>query len=369
MAIIEPIKICFVSLNGYPLFQKNSTGHFGGAELQMSLIIKELLKDKSFEVTLITGDFGQANVVKKHNLKIYKCFRKIRFSYFELIRTALIAKKINADFYVARTASNLLYLIAKFCRLFNKKLVYMVAHDWDCQTKVYNRLTHVNRKLFYQGLNMADIIIAQTETQQKMLQANFRLKSIVMPSLSIPGKSLVQKSNQFILWVGRADYWKRPLAFITLARALPKHKFVMICRQGNDLRLYTKVKKLAHVQANLAFYPSVSIEQSKQFFQNAKILVNTSLAEGFPNTFIQAGLARTPVVSLVVNPDNYLHRFNCGFAAGNNQKQMLFYCRKILANSDLAATLGGNNFRYVKSNHSAKNINIFKSTLNEKIHS
>ena len=65
-----------MSLHGYPLFVKNSSGYFGGAELQISLIVKELIKDKRFKVSLITGDYGQPNVVKMGRLTIYKCFRK-----------------------------------------------------------------------------------------------------------------------------------------------------------------------------------------------------------------------------------------------------------------------------------------------------
>jgi len=352
-----------VSLHGYPLFVKNSSGYFGGAELQISLIVKELIKDKRFKVSLITGDYGQPNVVKMGRLTIYKCFRKKFHRFIELPRAALVAKKISADVYVGRTASNLLWLMALFCRIFNKKLVYMVAHDWDCQKKFFNPLTRVNRQAFYRALKLADLIIAQTQKQKTMLKKNFGLESTLMRSLAQPPKAIKTSKKDVILWVGRADKWKRPLEFIKLARMLPQEKFVMICRKGLDAQLFSQTLRLARSQKNIEFIESVSFEKISQFFSQAKVFVNTSIAEGFPNTFLQSGLAKTPVLSLKVNPDGYSDRFSCGLTAKNDFKLMVKSAHQMLKNEKGLKLMGQNHYNYVAENHSLKNINIFKAAV------
>ena len=72
MKLKKPIKVCFISFNSYPLFKKKSKGYFGGAEVQISLISKELAKDKNFQVNVIAGDYGQKSLIKKNNVNIYK---------------------------------------------------------------------------------------------------------------------------------------------------------------------------------------------------------------------------------------------------------------------------------------------------------
>jgi glycosyltransferase involved in cell wall biosynthesis len=363
MTAKKPVKVCFISLNSYPLFAKKSLGYFGGAELQMSLIVKQLLKDKQFAVSLITGDYGQNRIVKKNRLIIFKCFDKQSHRLIELTRLFFWSLKTKQDVFVSRTANNLLYLLAIYCKLFNKKFVYMVAHDWDCQTDQYNKLTKVNRRLFLWGLKKADLIIAQTKQQQQALKENLGLNSILMLSVIPSVKPINKVKKDLVLWVGRADYWKRPMAFIKLAHALPKEKMVMICRKGLDAKLFKRIKTLAEKQKNIDFLPAVPIEEITHFFARAKIFVNTSTAEGFPNTFLQSGLARTPILSLTVNPDNYLTKHHCGFQTQNKNDLFIALAQKLLNNPKQLQKMGENHRHYIIKNHSLKNIKKISAAL------
>ena len=338
------IKICFISLNSYPLFVNRSTEYFGGAEVQMSLIAKELAKDSRFEVSVITGDYGQKKVISKKGLKIYKT--KVNPVYF-----FKVLRQTKADVYVERTANIKVALVSLFCKLFKKKFVYMMAHDWDVDSKW----------LYYFGLKSADLIIAQTQDQKLKLKRGFNLNSVVMASVIKPTSNRRPKKREYILWVGRADTWKRPMSFIGLAEKLPNLKLVMICRQENDSNLFKKVKKQAEKLPNLKLVSAVPIEKIVDFFAKAKVLVNTSSAEGFPNTFLQAGTTKTPILSLKVSPDQYFDKYNCGFTANDEQKQMVKLCRKMLKKPRLLKTMGQNHYNYVKKNHGFKNIDIFKT--------
>ena len=50
------------------------------------------------------------------------------------------------------------------------------------------------------------------------------------------------------------------------------------------------------------------------------LLGNTSLHEGFPNTFIRAWMRAVPVASLQVNPDGVLDRASVGICAGSEDE-------------------------------------------------
>ena len=53
-------------------------------------------------------------------------------------------------------------------------------------------------------------------------------------------------------------------------------------------------------------------------FRGCLALVSTSSQEGFPNTFLQAGKYRVPVVSLIVDPDEMLWSRRKGIVCHGN---------------------------------------------------
>ena len=322
---MKPIKVCLISLKSYPLFTKNSTAYFGGAEVQISLIARELAKDKRFRVSLITSNYGQPPVVERGRLTLYKT---------KLFDLPTILKTANADIYVERTVNPKVLLTGWWCRLFKKKFVYMVAHDWDCTAS---------------SLKLADLIIAQHQDQSFALKENLKLKSLVMPPLIKIKTGKKTLKRQYILWVGRADEWKKPLDFIDLARCYPQEKFVMICRAG-------KIKIQPVSLPNLQFFAAVPFTDINQFFTRAKVLVNTSTAEGFPNTFLQAGAAGIPILSFKVNPNRYIDKYHCGLIGASFLKQMLNNPKRL-------KTMGQNHYQYVKKHHNFKNLDILKRAL------
>ena len=87
-----------------------------------------------------------------------------------------------------------------------------------------------------------------------------------------------------------------------------------------------------------------------RYFQRAKVLVNTSRAEGFPNTFIQAGKCGASILSFKVNPDGFLDRFVCGLYADGNLEKMIDSLKHLL-NNETYLKLGQNGLRYVEQFH------------------
>lgn len=321
---MKQIKVCFVSLRSYPLFAKNSAAYFGGAEVQISLIAKELAKDSRFKVGVIVGDYGQKNILKSAGVTLFKTKK---YDFLNILR------QTDADVYIERTINPKIFIVGLWCRWFRKKFIYMMAHDWDAN---------------HHRLRLASTVICQSHNQKKLLRKKLGINGKVMyPIVFLEKKRKL--ARLFHLWVGRADTWKRPQDFIGLARRYPHERFVMVCRPGNNHGLFNTVKKSVQTLGNIRSYEAVPPKRILGFFRRAKTLVNTSLAEGWPNTFLQAGATATPVISFRINPDNYLTAYRCGRVSS-----------KLIKFNPAA---GSNHRSYVRKFHHPDNINVLKRIL------
>src|SRR4030043_2036888 len=136
-------KICLVSPMIYPVLVGNKDIELaGGAEVQQSIIIKELDR-RGYNISVITMDYGQDDLVKLgRNIRVYKVCKPtqgIKFvRQFHPISTGIwkLMKKIDADIYYQRTPSMLTGIVAYFCKKKGKKFIYSVAHDKDANAKM-----------------------------------------------------------------------------------------------------------------------------------------------------------------------------------------------------------------------------------------
>jgi glycosyltransferase involved in cell wall biosynthesis len=109
------------------------------------------------------------------------------------------------------------------------------------------------------------------------------------------------------LWVSRCQPVKRPHLFLDLVEAIPGKSFKMVCPR-EDVNLWESVAKRAATLSNLCFIEKVPYHEIQSHYDAARVFVNTSEWEGWPNSFIQAGLGRTALLSLAVNPDGIFEK-------------------------------------------------------------
>jgi glycosyltransferase involved in cell wall biosynthesis len=106
---------------------------------------------------------------------------------------------------------------------------------------------------------------------------------------------------------------------------------------------------------NVDYLGPLSQEEVNAQLNGAYAFVNTSLYEGFPNTFIQAWLRRVPVVSMAVNPDGILEAASVGLLAPTEDR-LVEAVRRLLENTTVREELARNAGVYAREYHSMKNV-------------
>jgi len=316
-------KICF-------LLPAWLTKVVGGSEYQVYLLSEQLLKN-CWQIEVITNN-GPIQFQQYHNPSIKYYFLKQSKSYvLNYFKILLLLFKTDSYFYYVRTDARIMRgALLLYSFLTRKKVIYALAGDDELYKNSYLKY-HLSKRISLKRVikiidalicdfiirfrkNKIDLIITQTIHQQKLLFKNKGMKSIVIPNSYIKINRIDDynpKKKNIVLWVGNMREVKRPNLFIDLAKLISRQEwdFVMIGEAG---------KYLNKVQDNsefIKFLGPLSYEKTIEWFKIAKILVNTSTTEGFPNTFIQAWNNNVLVISLVVDPDNVLTEDKMGLYA------------------------------------------------------
>jgi glycosyltransferase involved in cell wall biosynthesis len=195
-----------------------------------------------------------------------------------------------------------LWLVTEFCRRHGRRAVYAGASDKDFVPDVGGQLRYArDRWLYRRGLAAVDGIVAQNETQRASCLANYGREAVVIPSCyQLPENKDSSKTADRVLWVGMLHENKRPELFLELAERLPHRRFVMIGgpRPGAQA-FYERMRARAARVPNLELTGFLPLAQVESWFDRARVLVNTSLYEGMPNTFLQAWARGVPTLATV----------------------------------------------------------------------
>jgi len=351
-------KICFVSLGSYPLLTSNEhLKYVGGAELKQVIIGRELAK-QGYNISFITYD---ENSEKKiiDEITIIKSFSLSKDT--SILKKTLILwkslKKANADIYFKGSGPE--GIIPFFCILHGKKYVKWLTSDRNVQLKqVHSRNTILTKITSYFDIKFAHTIIAQNKFQKESIEKKFKKKCILIHNpTNIPNNNFENKKNKnIVLWVGTIRTIKQPELFLEIAKILPDYKFKMIGgKSDSEPDLYDKIQGKTKGITNLEFLGFIPHHNIQKYYDEAAILINTSLIEGFPNTFLEAWINYTPVISLNVDPDEVIRNEKLGLHS-KTFEQIILDIKNLLHNDELREKMGMNARKYVEQNHDAKKI-------------
>jgi len=213
-------------------------------------------------------------------------------------------RAVDADVYYQRCSDMLTAVVAGFCRRYGKRSIFASASDLDFvpgrQPIRYLR----DRWLFEQGLRRVDRIVVQNAKQQQDCRSHYSRESTQIPSCYELPAGVSPGQGDCVLWVAsmRERDYKRPELFLELARRLPQRRFVMIGGAGGDARnnaCFETIRNAAAAIPNIEFTGFLPLARVERYFDRARVLVNTSLHEGMPNTFLQAWARGVPTVAFV----------------------------------------------------------------------
>tara|TARA_B110000046_G_C13023493_1_gene412505 strand:- start:226 stop:1341 length:1116 start_codon:yes stop_codon:yes gene_type:complete len=350
--------ICFVSPYATPLFTDKNGGS-GGAEKQFYLFGKYLALngyDVSFIIektdVAVNSNFATLNKVDFFFLGGSKLL--MLKSFIQLIKTL---KKNKTDITILKTPSILFLPIYIYSLLFKKKFIFWGQTDTDFNNKkeLENFFVQKVRQI---GIKNADFVIVQNKQQLNQLNKNFKKNGVFIPNI-IEFENLKNKQSEKrnILWVGNSSTNKRFEIILELAKLNPNLNFV-VAMNVSDKKLFDSFQNQSQLLNNILFIGSVKNNELMSHYNDAFLLLNTSIREGFPNTFLEAWIHSTPVVSVNIDPDNIIENYNLGITFKrtdyNNESissKLNLVIHKLYNDSAAYCNMKINAIEYIKNNH------------------
>ena len=306
-------RVCFVALGAYPLFDRNVPAEIGGMEVRSSLFARGLARRGQWDVWFLVRDLGQPARQRIGDVTV-AVYPDHQFSCqtYEPGINALYGE-IAADVYVGFGVNWLTAEVVRSSQRYGAQSVLCTASEVDLDEQYrsgssYRSLGGEFGNACHYAITQSDRVVVQTARQQTLAADRFGVEaSIIRSPIELPRRSARRSPpsplRRYMFWVGRSDALKRPLLALELARRLPDVPFLLVMNPS-DAAMHDEVER--RLLPNVLTTERIPFDRMSQLFHDAAGLVSTSLVEGFPNVFLQAGAHGVPVMSLQADPDALL---------------------------------------------------------------
>ena len=320
-------RVCFVGMGNLPVLAREYNSHpIGGEQIQQTLLAKAFAHE-GYSISMVTADYGQADGATWDAVRTHKAYALdeglpvLRFFHPRWSGLWSALRRADADVYYTSCGGALTGQIVMFCRLHRRKVIFRVASDADCESELPLIKYWRDKKLYEYGLRRADAVVVQSCYQQELLRRNFGIESSVAGMLVEAGdaeRSFEQRDRQ-VIWVNNFRSLKRPDALLAAADALPQVSFHMVGGAAPGYQqFFETVSAQARMRANVSLHGQIPYHNVNPFYERARVCVNTSDIEGFPNSYLQAWARGTPVVAFF-DPDGLIEREGLGVAARDQE--------------------------------------------------
>lgn len=344
----------------------------GGAEVQANYLAKELVSrgfdvnyicqthNKSFENQISVIDSVKIHWIKKRSAHTNTSLNDV---YNKIV-------EIEPDIIIERMSSSFGWPILKVKKKYNVKYIWICTDNtspvkFKTVKKFFKEKPFIKFLYAFKGAiktdvirfyanKKADIVFTQNNTQSKLLKKNFNKDSFKMisghpfPKTSISVDSRFKKKT--ILWCGNLGQYKRPELFLELAKSMPNIKFIMV--GGHDDKAYLD-DLFENKPCNLMTTGRLNFDEALSFFDEATILINTSISEGFSNTYIQAWLRGIPTLVFGADPDDVIKNNDLGANVKTIEKAKS-EIENLFSNFESYRNIANNTLNYSNRNHSIK---------------
>lgn len=185
------------------------------------------------------------------------------------------------------------------------------------------------------------------------------LESIYLPNpIPLINKTFKKSTNPSVIFLGRLDAVKRPWIFFEMAKRFPAVEFKVagVTHFPNFMNpIIENYKKLP----NLNFLGLIQGEEKWKEIGSSWIMMNTSIHEALPVSYLEGLMLKTPLVGGNVDPDNLVTQFGVYagefWGDGKNEETTNAFANALgalLENTQLRNEKAKAGREYVFSNHS-----------------
>jgi glycosyltransferase involved in cell wall biosynthesis len=373
------VHVCFVLPHAYALFDPVSTDVFGGSEVRGWLFGTELAQQSGYLVTFLVLASGMPRTFTCGHARVHTYApdesaprRSSSRSILDMMRRLIgrsahggdsrhpvrtAVQQIGADVYCAFGASDFTGSISGYCRDMDRPMVLFSGSDEDFSRLHRRGAMSLNQygstgDGAWRAITGARLIVTQTRRQGELLKSRFGKTGITIgnpirlekPSLASPDSS----GRDYALWIGKADSVKRPDVVVEVARSSPDLRFVMVMNPV-DRAIWNRI--VDGKPANLVIHEYLPFLQAEGLFERAWVLLNTSMYEGFPNTFLQAGKYGVPLVTAGVDPDGFITATGSGLVCQPDTAALVGALRRLHDDGGFWQTCSRAVAQYVADNH------------------
>ncbi len=327
----------------------------GGAERQQWLLAQALAK-AGWQVTV--GVRQPLELNKKSRIEEVEFVgigqKRFLWSWYRFLITE------RPDWWYWRCASHLLGIAVIIAKLARVRMIFAAGFDSDVDVR--HALFQRPRwwPLFALGLEWTDKIFVQNDKQLVRLPRRWQAKTRKVPSITPEPGALIPHAQRarYVAWVAMLRKFKRPELLIEIARKTPDLRFVVCggatsftAASGYGEEMIRSLKALPNVQ----YRGQVAPAEALQVISEAAVFLSTSDEEGFPNTFLQAWSAGTPVVSLRIDPDQIIERYALGMVSSMIERAIADI-RNLTGSPEAREAVASRARQYVGRNHSPSTV-------------
>jgi len=361
------MNICLVGHNGNVLLGRGS----GGSEKQIALLARNLAK-RGHHVTLVTTgepylDTCVDGVFLRRAWELNRGLPKIRFFTYRLPALRRLLTEISADLYYSRGLYYITPTIINSARSTGAFSAISLIHDKDLdpssvsssfaiRNSTLSRIVEPIIHCYFQHSVFPQVgcFLAQNEDQAEVCRKKGLRFQIIPSIVEPPSQEVIELPEEFdVAWVGNITRdgrrFKRLDKLLELTQLLPNASFAVIGRlTGSSIQPLVSNLKM---QPNVTLLGSLPNSEVIRAMAGSRIVINTSVSEGFSNVMLEAWSLGKPTLTLSVNPNNLLGPDGLGYCAHGEIHQMAEALCSLLANKDELRAMGVRCRSYVKDRH------------------
>lgn len=346
----------------------------GGYEIQIYNLFHRLIA-RGWKVIYIAAGVERQEY-EFNGFQVYTVPKRHYFSFFNPSISRILRNHSVAIVYQrSRTVFSTGNIGLRFAKKNNLKFVFSIGSPddlvpmfltrslWKSPISLFKKSlasvdTLIKDFLFKRNFFLSDLIISQNDSQRAACKKEYHRDSVIIRSCHpVPPSGSYEKDTPVsVSWVANARTVKQPELFLELARQcedLSKKlgvTFVMV--MGKNIINYQNSAFMQSLttQFNMTILGEKNIDEANDIMGRSSMLVNTSVYEGFSNTYIQAWMRETPVVTLQCDPDGVIEANRLGFHS-KTFEQLVKDVRHLIENDKIRTQMGANARVFAMENH------------------